>query len=123
MISVERTGRGGTNWLGTNWFGTKPFWDELVTVGRTGLERTGFGTKRLVTDISILLYADDIVLIAENEQNLQEMLNFMYNWWKLKLNINKSNVIHFRNKRARQSNLCSVSMVTNSFGLNFTYTL
>ena len=53
-------------------------------------------------NISILLYADDIVLISDNEINLQIMLDHMYSWclkWKLKLNIEKSNVIHFRPKR------------------------
>ena len=53
-------------------------------------------------NISILLYADDIVLIAENENKLQAMIDHMYQWchkWKLKLNIEKSNIIHFRPRR------------------------
>ena len=53
-------------------------------------------------NISILLYADDIVLISDNEINLQIMLDHMYAWclkWKLKLSIEKSNVIHIRPKR------------------------
>jgi hypothetical protein len=49
--------------------------------------------------ISILLYADDIVLIVENEINLQSklcliMCHSCYRW-KLKLNIDKSNVVNF----------------------------
>ncbi len=30
--------------------------------------------------ISILLYADDIVLLVENEDNLQKLLDFMRKW-------------------------------------------
>ena len=53
-------------------------------------------------DVSILLYADDIVILAENEQNLQEMIKHMQKWcrqWRLKINRAKTNVVHFRNKR------------------------
>ena len=52
-------------------------------------------------NISILLYADDIVLLAENEVNLQLMLSTLEKWcrdWKLDVNLKKSNVIHFRKK-------------------------
>jgi len=45
-------------------------------------------------DFSILLFADDIVLIAENEVNLQNMLNIMSSWccnckWRLTINNEK----------------------------------
>ena len=49
--------------------------------------------------ISILLYADDIVLIAENETDLQYMLNELDNWCTsncMQVNTTKSNVVHFR---------------------------
>ena len=52
-------------------------------------------------NISILLYVDDIVLLAENEVNLQLMLSTLEKWcrdWKLDVNLKKSNVIHFRKK-------------------------
>ena len=45
--------------------------------------------------ISILLYADDIVLISDTEEELQEMLNLVHSWcqhWKLDIK-----VVHFRN--------------------------
>ena len=48
-----------------------------------------------------MLYADDIVLLAENEVNLQLMLYILDKWcrdWKLDVNLKKSNVIHFRKK-------------------------
>ena len=57
-------------------------------------------------NISILLYVDDIVLIAKNETDLQCMIDIMYDWcykWKLKLNINKSNVVHFCLKNQRET--------------------
>ena len=64
------------------------------------------GIKLDNINISILLYADDIVLISESEQNLQDMLDYMHRWcfkWKLKLNGDKSSVAHFRPKRQRRS--------------------
>ena len=52
--------------------------------------------------VSILIYADDIVLLAENKENLQCMLNYLYNWctnWRMSLNCDKTTIVHFRNKR------------------------
>ena len=49
--------------------------------------------------VSILMYADDIVLVAETEASLQIMLNTLYEWcstWGLVNNNNKSAVVHFR---------------------------
>ncbi len=49
--------------------------------------------------ISILLYADDIALLAECETYLQQMLDRLHEWcsqWKLKVNVLKSQVMHFR---------------------------
>ncbi len=53
------------------------------------------GDKR----IAILLYADDIVLIADSEQDLQSMLDLLDNWSNLMtcvLTVVKSNIVHFR---------------------------
>ena len=52
--------------------------------------------------VSILLYADDMVLIGKNERELQTMLNCMYDWfrqWRLKVNTDKTKIIHFRPTR------------------------
>ena len=57
-------------------------------------------------DIGILVYTDDVVLIAENEE-LQQMLNELNLWCennKLEVNINKSKVIHFRNSSKQPTN-------------------
>lgn len=62
------------------------------------------GVKVGHLDVSMLLYADDMVLIAESEGNLQEMLNSMYNWcrkWRLVVNESKTNIVHFRKSRKR----------------------
>ena len=47
------------------------------------------------------MYADDVVVLSETENNLQVMLNTINTWckkWKLLINETKSNVIHFRPK-------------------------
>lgn len=49
--------------------------------------------------VCILLYADDIVLLAENEEDLQFILNILHNWCErnnMFVNPSKSNVVHFR---------------------------
>ena len=43
-----------------------------------------------------------MVFLAENEENLQCMLNYLYNWctnWRMSLNCDKTKIVHFRNKR------------------------
>jgi hypothetical protein len=71
---------------------------------------------------SILLYADDIVLISPNENDLQLMLTCMADWcrkWRLKLNVEKSNIVHFRPKRQNRTTFCfkyaatSLNIVSN----------
>ena len=53
------------------------------------------------TKLSILVYADDVVILAENEEDLQTMLDVISQWgrkWRIKFNNRKSNVVHYRNK-------------------------
>ncbi len=48
--------------------------------------------------ISILLYADDIALIATNEVDLQKMLDNVSEWclcWKVMVNGDKTQIFHF----------------------------
>ena len=59
-----------------------------------------------VNIINILLYADDIVLLAENEPDLQFLLNIVEIWcekWRLEVNLAKTNILHLRVKRKLQS--------------------
>ena len=54
--------------------------------------------------ISILLYADDIILLAQTEGDLQIILNGLNDWcnnWKLRVNLKKSNIIHFISGRRK----------------------
>ena len=56
--------------------------------------------------ISILLYADDIVLIAKNERDLQTLITCVSEWcmkWKLKINLGKTKIVHFRPKKFKQT--------------------
>ena len=49
--------------------------------------------------VSILLYADDVVLLSETEEWLQDMLNTLHGWsrdWMQGINYNKTKVMHFR---------------------------
>ena len=58
-------------------------------------------------NLSILLYADDIVLMAENEAKLQKMLDIMVVWcsrWRLDINSEKTQIVHFRRNYELQSN-------------------
>ena len=46
------------------------------------------------------------MLLAENEENMQTMLNYVFNWckrWRLVVNDSKSKVMHFRKVRRKRS--------------------
>ena len=49
--------------------------------------------------LSILLYADDVALIAPDAESLQLMLNKLHEWcskWRLSVNSDKTKIVHFR---------------------------
>ena len=74
----------------------------LINDLATHIKNLNKGIKVGADKVSILLYADDMVLLADNERNLQYMLNSMKEWtkkWRLKVNVNKSQIMHFRAKR------------------------
>ena len=57
------------------------------------------GIKNDGLHICIVLYADDIVIISENESNLQKMLTYVQEWcssWEMKVNVEKTKIVHFR---------------------------
>ena len=57
--------------------------------------------------LSILLYADDIVLIAPDADSLQLILNKLHDWcskWRLSVNSNKTKSVHFRPMSVTRSN-------------------
>ena len=50
--------------------------------------------------------ADDIVLIAGTEDELQSLIFIVENWckkWRLELNLTKTNIMHVRQKHKNQS--------------------
>ena len=72
----------------------------------TELKSHKYGVKVGDKHICILLYADDIVMVSETEQNLQSMLNIVSKWcqkWRLSVNDTKSEIVHFRNKNKKQT--------------------
>ncbi len=64
------------------------------------------GIKIDGTKVSILCHADDIVLLSGSSEGLQSMLDALSDWsalWKMKINYDKSKVVHFRNQTIKQS--------------------
>ena len=58
-------------------------------------------------NVSVMLFADDIAILSSNEKDLQKMLDTINLWcktWRLTINPDKSNVIHFRFNGKLQSN-------------------
>ena len=56
--------------------------------------------------LSILLYADDIVLMAPTPEKLQIMLDTVAKWcrkWGMQININKTQILHVRNPQRPRS--------------------
>ena len=65
------------------------------------------GVKIGESRVSILMYADDIVLISNSAIRLQKMLDCLSQWckkWRMSLNENKTKIIHFRKKITRRGN-------------------
>ena len=49
--------------------------------------------------VAVLCYANDIVLLAEREEDMQSLLNCLDNWcrrWEMKVNNAKTKIVHFR---------------------------
>ena len=56
--------------------------------------------------VNILLYADDIVILAENELDLQQLLYIVEVWcknWRLEINLAKTHIMHVRGLHKKQS--------------------
>lgn len=57
-------------------------------------------------NLNILLYADDIVILAEREEELQSLLDIVNHWcqkWRMSVNQEKTQVIHFRKRGVSRS--------------------
>ena len=58
-------------------------------------------------NVKCLMYADDLVFLSETEDDLQVMFNVLSDWcrkWRMKVNTQKTHVIHFRKKRQSRTN-------------------
>ena len=56
--------------------------------------------------ISILLYADDIVLLANSPEDLQSLLDLTFKWcekWRLSVNGEKTEIMHTRTRNKPRS--------------------
>ena len=72
------------------------------------LKDLGMGIKIGNETVNSLLYADDLVLLAENESDLQDMLTLLDIWcqkWKMKINTDKTKIVHFRNPAVPKTQL------------------
>ena len=59
-------------------------------------------------NVCILLYADDVILIADSEDELQTLLDCLHRWCErncLNINKDKSKIIHFRRQSSLRSNV------------------
>ena len=64
------------------------------------------GIQMGTVNISILMFADDKVLISNTEENLQVLLDPLHNWckkWRVLINTSKSKCVHFRQGNAAVS--------------------
>ena len=70
------------------------------------IKNSNVGLVLDVTRVGILLYADDIVLMTESEEDLQFLLHLTECWckkWRLEINLSKTNIMHVRQVRKQQS--------------------
>ena len=70
------------------------------------LNAKNHGIKINNETINILMYADDIVIVAESEENMQKMLDIVNVWckrWRMIINETKSQIVHFRKKNVNRT--------------------
>ena len=78
------------------------FFDDIVKE----INALGLGISAGDAKLLILLYADGIVLVAYNEQDMQTLLDKVHDWckrWRVLINTEQSKVIHFRTGRRKRT--------------------
>ena len=63
------------------------------------MKKLNVGVKLYNEEICVLLYADDVVSLCENESDLQKILDVLSIWCNtndLVVNLDKSKIVHFR---------------------------
>ena len=69
----------------------------------TGIKSLNCGIDIGTINLAILLYADDIALIAPDEHSLQEMISYVNDWckkWRMAINTEKTQIVHFRSTKS-----------------------
>ena len=69
------------------------------------VKSTGLGVEVGDGRLPLLMYADDIILIASSPKDLQEMLDALYLWcnkWRLEVNVSKTKIMHFPKRNCEQ---------------------
>lgn len=80
------------------------------------INELGLGVDLGGKKLSLLLYADDIAMIAKSEAELQRMLDKLHQWckrWRVLINTNKSKCVHFRKGKIKRSN-CNFTIGSNA---------
>ena len=70
------------------------------------LKEAEVGVKCREQLISVLLYADDAVILAEDEKLLKRGLEVLMEWckeWSVEVNVEKSGVMHMRRKGVKRT--------------------
>ena len=78
----------------------------LIDQLKMDIKAEGYGIISSYLIIVSLLFMDDIILIADSEKQIQEILNqtnLFFNKWHLKLNSTKSAVVIFHRKQANKT--------------------
>ena len=71
-----------------------------------GIKEISLGVNIETEKVSILMYADDVAFITENERDMQTLLDFTHTWcetWHMKINMSKTKVMHFRKRNNPRS--------------------
>ena len=77
----------------------------------------------MALSLCALLYADDIVIFSDTEANLQTLLNTVNKWccqWRLKINLNKTNIVHIR-KQSQNRTQFQFKIGENNIEIKETY--
>ena len=85
---------------------------ELNTIGK--------GIKVGDDYVSLLMYADDIILMSNTARGLQSLLDCLDNWcrkWNMHINENKTKVVHFKEKE-NETNKLSFQMWRKMYWCN-----
>jgi hypothetical protein len=70
------------------------------------VESVNFGINIGGNQLSLLMFADDIAILSGSELGLQKQINKLDDWcvkWRIKLNTDKTKVVHYRTKNVPRS--------------------